>query len=136
MPATKTKQQAVQQKITVIRRVVTYEEAVFDSVEEFESWKALSEKAFGPKDEDHTMFDDFREITEKKFANIEFETCDFDPTLYIAVVNDVTSHTDDWISLGIFEDAVEDSDFSSLRLIEEEYFEVFRKHHNLSPWGS
>lgn len=105
-----------QEKITVLRRVAVYEEAVFDSLEEFEHWKALMNLT-GDGDYEEE-YDEFCRINENKFANIEYPTEEHEPTIYVAVKGDIRDCSDDWIHQNIFDNAVDFCEFESMPLID------------------
>jgi hypothetical protein len=113
----------LQEKITVLRRIAVYEEAVFDSMEEFEHWKALMNWT-DDKDCYEEEYEEFRQINENKFANIEYPTEEYEPTLYIAVKGDIRDCSDDWIHQNIFDEAVDDNEFESMPLIEGTWHEL------------
>jgi hypothetical protein len=110
------KTQKPQEKITVLRRIAVYEEAIFDSTEEFEQWKALMNWT---KDEDSfEKYDEFCRINENKFADIEYPTEEHEPIVYVAVKGDIRDCSDDWIHQNIFEKAVDDTELESMPLFE------------------
>ncbi len=86
-------------QVTVIRRIVQYEECVFNSEEEFEQWKSLSE---------NDEWEEFSQFNKTHFKDIWYNTrFDIDPDLYVALEGDQTQATDDWISTGIFNEGIE-----------------------------
>jgi hypothetical protein len=110
------KTQKPQEKITVLRRIAVYEEAVFNSIEEFEQWKALTDWT---EDEDPSeKYDEFCRINENKFADIEYSTTEYEPVVYVAVKGDICDCSDDWIHQNIFDKAVDDTELESMALFE------------------
>ncbi len=86
-------------QVTVIRRIVQYEECVFNSEEEFEQWKSLSE---------NDEWEEFSQFNKAHFKDIWYNTrLDIDPDLYVALEGDQTQATDDWIFTGIFNEGIE-----------------------------
>lgn len=93
------------EQITVIRKIVKYEELVFDSEEQFNQWKNL------PNDE-------LNEFNNKNFVDIWYDTrLDIDPDTYVALRGDQTQATDDWIFTGIFEEAKDQYSIEELEVI-------------------
>jgi len=110
------KTQKPQEKITVLRRIAVYEEAVFNSIEEFEEWKKLMNWM---EDEDSSgKYDKFCEINESEFADIGYSTEDHEPVLYVAIKGDIRDCSDDWIHQNIFDKAVDDTELESIPLFE------------------
>lgn len=105
-----------QEKITVLRRVAIYEEAVFDSLEEFERWKKLMLWENNYKGEE--KYEKFYKTNKEKFANVQYNMEDHERTAYIAIKGDVRDCSDDWIHQDIFEEAVDDDNFESMPLLD------------------
>jgi len=96
----------VTKQITVIRKIVKYEEHVFDNEEQFNQWKNL------PNDE-------CNEFNDKNFVDIWYNTrLDVDPDTYVALKGDQTQATDDWIFTGIFEEAKDQYSIDELEVID------------------
>lgn len=89
-------------QITVIRRTIKYDELVFDNEEQFNEWKKMSNLDCDQREE-------FEEFNSENFVDIYFDTTDFDCPTYVAIQEDQTSATDDWIASGIFDTHSRDS---------------------------
>lgn len=101
-------------QVTVIRRIVQYEECVFNSEEEFEQWKSLSE---------NDEWEEFNQFNKNNFKDIWYNTrLDINPDLYVALNGDQTQATDDWIFTGIFNEGneVDQYNIETLELMNSE----------------
>lgn len=97
-------------QITVIRKVVKYEELVFDNEEQFNQWKNLP---------DNDEWEEFHEFNNKNFVDIWYDTrLDIDPDTYVALKGDQTQATDDLIFTGIFEEAKDQYSLEELEVID------------------
>ena len=97
-------------QITVIRKIVKYEELVFDNEEQFNQWKNLP---------DNDEWEEFHEFNNKNFVDIWYDTrLDIDPDTYVALRGDQTQATDDLIFTGIFEEAKDQYSLEELEVID------------------
>ena len=94
----------MKKQITVIRKIVKYEEHVFDSVKDFNEWKNL------PRNDESMKFHKFNQ---NNFKDIWYDTrIDIDPDEYVALSGDQTQGTDDWIFTGIFHEGKSKDQYS------------------------
>lgn len=92
-------------QITVLRKVVKYEELVFDNEDDFNKWKNLA-----INDE----WGEFNEFTKRNFVDIWYQ--DVNEEYYVALMHDQTMASDDWISSGIFEEGVDPFSFNDMEI--------------------
>lgn len=95
-------------QITVIRKIISYEEMVFGDEQEFEEWKTL---ATCESDLDYQKFVEFNK---NNFKDIEYSTEGITPTTYVALNGDQTLASDDWIFWGIFDESKEEDELNTL----------------------
>lgn len=92
-------------QITVLRRVVKYEELVFDNEHDFNEWRN-----FALNDE----WDKFNEFNQKNFVDIWYD--DVNEESYVALMYDQTNASDDWIANGVFEDSVDEYSLNEMEI--------------------
>lgn len=108
-------------EVTVIRRIVRYEEMVFDSREQFEEWKSSSRYEDFP---DETN-EEWLEFNQKKFVDMNYyELTGDDLTDYVALDGDETDKTDDWIFWGIFNvESWQTFEIENIKIYEKSFME-------------